>query len=153
MGSYWVAYAAPYGYLGLPPLYFIGYPLFVDTLESRNAVAMGAEAASEWRDVVQSQMRSESYSRQAVYELGSEHLQRVLHKHRRPEGDIVGARMRTPQRTAPQAVYRPCTFANAAYRRSEVRDQRADLRRISGMLNDLGASISVLDKARAERME
>ena len=42
-------------------------------LESRNAVAMGAEASAEWRGLVQEQMRSESYSRQAIYELGSEH--------------------------------------------------------------------------------
>ena len=125
----------------------------LSTLESRSAVAMGAEASVQWRATVQEQMRSECYSRQSVYEFGSGQLQDVLQKHKRKEDVILGARMRTPQRTVPEAVYRPCTFANAAYRRSEVKDQRADLRRIRGMLNDLGASISVLDKARAERME
>jgi hypothetical protein len=125
----------------------------VTTLESRSAVVMGAEESMEWRATVQSQMRSECYSRQALHELGSGRLKDVLQKHNEKGGVIPGARMRTPQRTVPEAVYRPCTFANAAYRRSEVREQRADLRRIRGMLNDLGASISVLDKARAERME
>ena len=127
----------------------LGRPL--ERSEQNNAVITGAEACAQWRSVVHEQMRTECYSRQCVHELGSRDLQSTLHKH--TIADIPNARVRTPQKTAAKAVYQPCTFANAAYRRTEIRsDGRADLQRIQGMLVDLGASISVLDSARAKRM-
>ena len=121
--------------------------------EQHNAVATGADAAQLWRSTVQEQMRSECYSRQSIYEMGNNGLRDSMGRHMSRGKDVIGARMGVPQRTVSEAVFRPCTFANAAYRRTEIQDGCADLRRIRNMLVDLGASISVLDKARAERME
>ena len=49
-------------------------------------------------------------------------------------------------------MYCPCTLGHVAYRRTGVVGGLADLRSVRGMLLDLGASISVLDIKRAERM-
>ena len=117
-----------------------------------DALVTGAEPMAEWRSSVQQQMRTEQYSRQAAFEFGSRSLHDSVGKHT-AKSVIENARMRTAQRTVAQGIYRPCTFANAAYRHTEIKGGHATLRRIRQMLVDLGASISVMDTRRAKRME